>query len=398
MSQSLPTRRSRSTIPGLRNVTLRAKITLAVSLIVLTILSVGALLIWDKLGTWELQRSYLLLGMWTMGGVAFSVYFAIRYLTQPLSDLTSMAQQLGEGRLDRRMHIESDGEIGQLSLAFDNMADSLQAAQETLEQKVAERTEALEHSQQQLLQAAKLASIGELAGGVAHEINNPASIMLMRIAQLEEELGALNVSEEATEDVAVIGRQVEKISRIVSGLLTFSRRSTTELRPLDVNDVVRRTVHLMEDLVKSRGIELELDLAGALPRTRGDSSQIEQVLLNLVNNALDAMPRGGRITFITRVSGGDENRGPAVKLSVVDTGTGIAPEHLDRIFDPFFTTKEPGEGTGLGLSVSYGIAEQHGGVLEASSAPDVGTRFDLRLPVDEAVPSPPSEETETLNA
>ena len=398
MSQSLPTRRSRSTIPGLRNVTLRAKITLAVSLIVLTILSVGALLIWDKLGTWELQRSYLLLGMWTMGGVAFSVYFAIRYLTQPLSDLTSMAQQLGEGRLDRRMHIESDGEIGQLSLAFDNMADSLQAAQETLEQKVAERTEALEHSQQQLLQAAKLASIGELAGGVAHEINNPASIMLMRIAQLEEELGALNVSEEATEDVAVIGRQVEKISRIVSGLLTFSRRSTTELRPLDVNDVVRRTVHLMEDLVKSRGIELELDLAGALPRTRGDSSQIEQVLLNLVNNALDAMPRGGRITFITRVSGGDENRGPAVKLSVVDTGTGIAPEHLDRIFDPFFTTKEPGEGTGLGLSVSYGIAEQHGGVLEASSAPDVGTRFDLRLPVDEAVPSPPSDETETLNA
>jgi len=378
--------------------TLRTKITLAVSLIVLTVLSVGGLLIWEKLGSWELQRSFLLLGLWTMGGVAFSVYFAIRILTQPLSDLTSMAQQLGAGRLDHRMHIESDGEIGQLSLAFDNMADSLQAAQGTLEQKVVERTRALEHSQQQLLQAAKLASIGELAGGVAHEINNPASIILMRIASLEEELGSLELPNETTEDVAVIGRQVEKISRIVSGLLTFSRRSTAELRPLDVNDVVHRTVHLMEDLVRSRGVELKLDLAGALPHTRGDNSQIEQVLLNLVNNALDAMPQGGRITFITRVTGGDDSRSPAVTLSVLDTGSGIAPEHLDRVFDPFFTTKEPGEGTGLGLSVSYGIVEQHGGVIEVSSQPGIGTRFDLRLPVVEATPQTPSEEAETLHA
>ena len=353
---------------------------MTVSFIVLAILAVGNWLIWDRLDGWGLQRAHLLLGAWTMGGVAFAVYFAVRHITRPLRDLTDLAQALGEGHLDRRLQIDSDDEIGRLAGAFDHMATSLDAAQSALGQKVDERTYELERSQQQLQQAARLAAVGELAAGVAHEVNNPAGIILMRAGQLSESPAITNGPTELEEDLAVIRRQVEKIGHIVAGLLTFSRQSSTAgaMSPPDVNDIVKRSAGLMSGLFQSRRVEVALDLTDLLPPVIADGSRVEQVLLNLVNNAVDAMPEGGCLTFGSGIGGGEFDG--FVAVYVQDTGIGMNAHQLERVFDPFFTTKEPNQGTGLGLSVSYGIAQDHDGHLVAASEPGKGSRFTLYLP------------------
>jgi two-component system NtrC family sensor kinase len=361
-------------------VSLGTKISLWVSLIVLVILVIGNWLIWDKLVTWEHQRTHVLLSIWIMVGVAFAVYSAVRHLTQPLTELSLLAARLGEGHLELRADSETDDEIGRLGRSLDGMAASLQTARDRLEEEVAARTVELQRSQAQVLQAAKLAAVGELAAGVAHEINNPAGIILMRTGQLTESLEG--ASPEVDDDLDVIRRQVDKISRIVSGMLTFARRteSSGQMSPLAVNEVVERTAKLMDGLLRSRQVEVELDLAAELPVVRADASRLEQVLLNLVNNAIDAMPEGGRITFGSAV--GEAESADSVSLFVADTGSGIAADQLARVFDPFYTTKDPGQGTGLGLSVSYAIIEQHGGRIEVTSDPGQGSRFTVYLPVE----------------
>jgi len=328
----------------------------------------------------EMRRTFLVTGMGAILMAALAVFLTIRSFTQPLDTLAQAALRLGEGELDQRVGIHTDDEVGLLATAFNRMAQSLQGYQDTLEQKVEERSRELEASQKQLMQAGKLASIGELASGVAHELNNPASIILMRANRLFQEIEQRELSTEAREDVQVIERQVEKISRIVSGLLTFSRRSTSAKREVDYNDVVSRTVLLIEDMARHRGVELELELNPSLPPVEADSAQLEQVMLNLINNALDAMPDGGRISFRSDLVE-EPKGGKLVCVEVEDTGGGIAEEHLSRVFDPFFTTKEVGQGTGLGLSISYGIMEEHGGAIRVDSRPGEGTCFKLYLPV-----------------
>ena len=247
----------------------------------------------------SMRRTFLATGVGAILIAGFAVYLVIRQVTQPLGEMTEVAQSFGEGQLDQRIRSRSNDEFGLLATAFNRMAQSLQSYHDTLEQKVEERSRDLEASQQQLMQAGKLASIGELASGVAHELNNPAGIILMRATQLAQEIGQQKMPTEAQEDVEVIKRQVEKISRIVSGLLTFSRQSNTALKEVDLNEVVRRTVQLIEAIIRNRGVELVLQLNPDLPHVEADGAQIEQVLLNLINNALDAMPNGGDITFRT---------------------------------------------------------------------------------------------------
>ncbi len=349
------------------------KITLAVSSIALATMTMGGLLIWDRLPSWELQRGYLLVELWTMGGVGIAVYFAIRAITRPLSELTELATQLGAGHLDRRLRVNSTKEMAILSKAFNSMADSLQAARGDLERKVLEKSEELQRAQRQLLQAAKLASIGELAGGVAHELNNPASTILMRSERLAKEAANHHLSAEGREDVEVIQRQVRKMSQIVSGLVSFSRQANAVFKPTDLNAVVRRVGRLMEGPSRSRGIDVVLDLEPGLPAVAADGALLEQVLVNLANNALDAMRPGGRLTLGRSCCVSDPLKGRLSSIWVEDTGAGIPRENLSRIFDPFFTTKEPGGGTGLGLSISYGIVQQHGGSIEVE-----GVGSDLR--------------------
>jgi len=360
-------------------VRLGPKITLVTVLLLVVNLLVDFWLLWDKINARtapedNLPAAFLAVGIWTILSTAYAVYFAVRRLTRPLGELTTMAHKLGEGRLEERIAFQTRDEIGELAGTFNQMATSLQSYQDTLEQKVEERTRELRHSQRQLLQAAKLASVGELAGGVAHQINNPAGIILMRAGRLAQEVEERRLSGEAQEDVQVIQRQVEKIHSVVSALVKFARQLPTELRPTDLNSVVRRAVALVEDLARNRGTKVILDLQ-ELPRVAADGAQLEQVLVNLVNNALDAMPAGGTLTFATRAGGPGR-----VALSVADSGKGIPAEHLPRLFDPFFTTKEVGQGTGLGLAISYGIVQEHGGTIEVESEPGKGSRFTLCLP------------------
>jgi two-component system NtrC family sensor kinase len=228
----------------------------------------------------------------------------------------------------------------------------------------------------QLAQADKLSSIGLLAAGVAHEINTPLAV-ISSYAQL--------LSKQMRGD-ARLGPVLEKItqqsfraSEIANGLLNFSRTSTTEFRDTDLNQVIRDTLSLLEHQFKTAQIQLDLDLAGNLPAIHGNPGKLQQVFLNLLLNAKDAMPGGGRLRVATLANG-------HVEAIVADSGSGIAPENLKRIYDPFFTTKttpKPGErrGTGLGLSVSYGIIQEHAGKIQVESAVGAGTTFHLEFPL-----------------
>lgn len=351
---------------------LRSKITLNVMLILPVLLFLGGILVWDRVQT--AHEALLLVGLWVVAASGLAVYGALGRLTGPLERLAFMAGEWGQGRLDKRLGLTSDDEVGRVAQTFDRMASSLQAAHEQLESQVADGNRALQRSQRQLLEAAKLASVGELAAGVAHQINNPASIILMRSAGLAEREP---LSTEGREDLEVVQRQIDKIRRIVEGLLLFSRQGETAFRPLSLNAVVARVGGLIGDLAAEE-VDLRIEVGEGVPVVEADSGQMEQVLLNLVNNALEAMPRGGRLVLRTR------GAGDAAVLEVEDNGCGIAPEDVGRIFDPFYSAKAGGQGTGLGLAVSYGIIERHGGTIQCSSTPGSGTRFVVCLPANGA--------------
>ena len=228
----------------------------------------------------------------------------------------------------------------------------------------------------QLAQADKLSSIGLLAAGVAHEINTPLAVISsyaqMLTKQLRGDARLAPVMEKITQ-------QSFRAAEIANGLLNFSRTSTTEMRATDLNQVIRDTLSLLEHQFKTAQINVELELAAALPSIHGNPGKLQQVFLNLLLNAKEAMPSGGRLCIATLVNGHVEAR-------VTDSGSGIAPEHMKRIYDPFFTTKtmpKPGDkrGTGLGLSVSYGIIQEHAGKIHVESAVGAGTTFHLEFPL-----------------
>lgn len=245
----------------------------------------------------------------------------------------------------------------------------LGVAIDVTELKLAE--EALRKSEQLRAEAEKLAAIGRLAAGVAHEINNPLTGVLTFSHLLREKE---NLDEQDRQDLDLIIRETTRVGRIVRGLLDFARETPTANEPLDVNDVVRQTIRLLGNQQAFQQIAIVEDLAEGLPQIRGDMNQLQQVLLNLSLNACEAMPDGGRLTISTSVQDGN------VLMKVADTGCGIKREHLEQVFEPFFSTKPVGQGTGLGLSVSYGIVQQHGGGVEVESEEGKGTMFTIELP------------------
>ena len=339
-------------------------------------------------------------GVATIIAITAILMFVVRRITSPLNELVVATRTLGEGDLGQVAPVRSGDEVGQLAQAFNEMAAKLKASYENLEEKVEARTSELKHSQAQLLQAAKLASIGELVGGIAHEINNPTGVIVMRAATLMEDAKALGLSEDLLNDIEVIQRQSSKLATITSGLLQFSRQSPFAPTPVDLNKVVARPISFVEPTLRNRGIACHLDLGGPLPLVSADATRIEQVLLNLYTNAIDAMPGGGELTVQTRhvprleagergrpaagpskmIVLGEDGRGEWVMISVRDSGEGIQSENLTRIFDPFFTTKEVGKGTGLGLAISYGIIQEHGGRIEVESRWGHGAEFRIYLP------------------
>jgi PAS domain S-box-containing protein len=237
--------------------------------------------------------------------------------------------------------------------------------------------EALEQAQASMIAAEKLAAVGRLSAGVSHEILNPLNIIVMRLHMMMEDP---RTPSEMTRNIETLQEQAARITKIAQDLLYFSRKRHPERRMLDINEEVKRTLDLLDYDLNKQNIILQLELSEGLPPVVADTDQLQQVVLNLVTNARDAMPEGGQL--LLRTEAVQANGQSFLELRVEDTGEGIAPDNLDKLFEPFFTTKPEGVGTGLGLSICQGIVESHGGCISAESELGQGTIFVIQLPLE----------------
>jgi signal transduction histidine kinase len=254
-----------------------------------------------------------------------------------------------------------------------DLEQELQNTQQELQARVAAQAAA----EQRLIQAAKLAAVGEMAAGVAHELNNPLTTIVGFTELVLEDLPAQSSNRP---DLETVLREALRARDVVRHLLDFSRRSELMRAKDDLNAIVLDTLDLMRHMLSNHGIQLHTYLEESLPWIYLDRDQVKQVILNLLHNALNAMPEGGQIDIIT--GNGKKYGTDWVTLTVKDSGIGIPPENLERIFEPFFTTRAADGGTGLGLAVTYGIVASHGGRIEVESARGEGASFTVWLPVE----------------
>ena len=304
----------------------------------------------------------------TLAGVVLAIIsgtvLASRIM-QPVSHLIRASTQISLGNFSPGIGPESSGDIAVLQKAFTAMSKALAQRDQDL----------VEERQRELVHSEKQASIGKLAAGVAHEINNPLTPILTFTHLI---LKRTDLPDPVRQDLETIALQTERVRKIVKGLLDFSRQRKLNLEELDPGPMLAEAISLVQNQALVRGVTLTYTRLSSLPRAELDSYQLQSVVVNLILNALDATPPGGSINLSAQPCTHDDQSG--IEIRVQDTGTGIAPEHMDRLFDPFFTTKEPGEGTGLGLAVSQGIVARHGGRIRAESRPGSGTTFFVWLP------------------
>jgi signal transduction histidine kinase len=284
-------------------------------------------------------------------------------LTRPVERLTEATREIAKGRFEIRVDAVGGDEIGQLAGSFNQMAVELK-----------DREDALEQAQAQLVQSAKMAAFGELGAGIAHEVKNPLAGIL-GCAQL-----GLRKAEEGSavhKNLVLIEKETKRCKSIIDNLMRFARNEKAVHEPIDVNQAVDAAVAIVHHQLEMSGVKLDVMLADDLPEINGSSNQIQQVLMNLIMNAQQAMEDNpGTVTVTTRRDGAE-----AIEIVVADDGPGIPPEIREHIFEPFFTTKPSGKGTGLGLSVSFGIVRDHNGEIHVESEPGKGTRFVIALPV-----------------
>ncbi len=330
--------------------------------------------------------------------LAISVPVLLRWaqgIFAPVERMNAAIEKVEKGDLGARTGIgAANDEIGRVATHLDKLLDQLQERDrrlrdwaEELEKRVKDRTRDLERANRQieatskqLIVSEKLAAIGEITAGVAHEINNPLAVIQGNLDVVRDELGSQ--ADPLRTEFTLIQEQIQAIHILVSKLLHFARPEeyADSGGGNDPDTVIRDTMPLVQHLVTKAGVEVALDL-GAAAVVAMNHTELQQVLINLMINAVQAMPDGGRLTVTT---GPAQLEGkPMVRIEVADTGTGMAPEVLERIFDPFFTTKRS-EGTGLGLSISRNLVTRAGGTISASSTPGKGTRFELLLPVADA--------------
>lgn len=295
-------------------------------------------------------------------------------LTRNVAKLRDGVESLGRRQLDFRLDIKSGDEIESLASSYNSMADSLQEYSQTLERKVEDRTERVKEVERQLASAEKLAAIGFLAAGVAHEINNPISVIATRLELIRRELKKGKADEVILKDLDAISRHAERISKIAGGLLTFARDAGSKIEDVDLNKAVERVMALLDGQIKGKGVETKLALDPGVRLAQANGVGVEQVIYNLAHNALQATPPGGTLTVSTFAT--DDG---LVAFRVSDTGPGIPKENAGRVFEPFFTTKDPGQGTGLGLSISYGLVKDFGGSITLDSEPGNGAVFTVKL-------------------
>ncbi len=285
-----------------------------------------------------------------------------RGILKPIEHLVVASHRWAKGDLAYRVETGHKDEISQLGETFNQMASALEERDQKLK----------EYTSQQIMKSERLATLGQLAAGVAHEINNPLGAVLMYVHLALEESG---LQDPTRDNLNKAVRETARCRDIVRGLLDFARQTEPEITMADVNETVERTLAVIEHQALLQNIRVHKVLCPSLPKVPIDAGQIQQVFTNIVLNAVEAMDENGGLTIITRI-GGDRQ---CVEVEFTDTGRGIPPEQHEKIFEPFFTTKEVGRGTGLGLAISHGIVMRHHGTIELKSEPGKGTTFTIRL-------------------
>ena len=306
--------------------------------------------------------------------------FIARKISAPLKQIEEVARKIAEGDYSYEFSIKkAPREVESLASSLNNMAKELEKEQKELEEwatklehKVEERTQEIKKIHGQLFRSEKLASLGKLAAGVAHEINNPLTGVLTNASLLLEDF---EETDPRKEDVQVIVSETIRCREIVKRLLDFSRQTKPQKKQTDVNLLIDNIVLLVRNQTSFRNIVIEKTLDEKLPQIMADPDQVQQVFINLILNAADAMQKGGKLILETKVIPIKD----FIEIRIIDSGVGIPEELRTRIFDPFFTTKE--NGTGLGLALSYGIVEQHGGTINVESKIGKGTTFIIHLPI-----------------
>jgi two-component system, NtrC family, sensor kinase len=305
----------------------------------------------------------------------------------PVKKLTLGTEEIAKGNLNHRIRIQSNNEIGSLAASFNSMASELQRAHDELtdwnqqlETRVRQKTEELRRAQSHLFQVDKMASLGTLAATVAHELNNPLEGVLTYAKLLRRRLEKGGLSDDGREnmikELTTIADETARCGNIVKNLLLFSRQKVGEYTDVDIRSAIDQSLTLMEHHFKMHNIKIAAFL-GDVPLTLTcDPNQIEQALLAIEINAVEAMPEGGTI----RIALFDDALTDSVRIEISDTGIGIGDEDMPHIFEPFYTTKHDGKGTGLGLAVVYGIIERHGGSIRVDSKVQEGTTFIITLP------------------
>jgi two-component system, NtrC family, sensor kinase len=330
----------------------------------------------------ELTWAFGLLTFLVIGVAILLTVMLVRKMVAPLQALAEATRRIAGGSLDEAVpEPKSHDEIAQLSASFNQMTGELKRSRHELElhsadlqNQVSLRTRELEEAQSQLVQAEKMTAVGLLVSGVAHELNNP----LAGVVGYSQLLMKLDTEERVRRGLEKINREAERCKKIVQNLQTFARKHKPQKDYVGINGILESTLELRSYQLKVDNITVDLDLDGDLPKTMADFHQLQQVFLNMIINAHQAMASTGRpgsLTLRTR------QRDEEIVVEVQDNGPGIPVENLGKIFDPFFTTKEVGQGTGLGLSICYGIIQEHRGRITARNAPGGGAIFQVSLPV-----------------
>jgi len=328
-----------------------------------------------------LQRILLVSVLGILLGAA-GIWLLVRKVTTPLQELRDSAEAVGRGDFSRRVVVHSRDECGELALVFNQMTENLKNSREQLEATV----ETLKTTQAQLIQSEKLSGIGEFVAGVAHELNNPLTTVMGFSELLKQE----DVDPQRSRHLDMIFKSAQRCQKIVQSLLSFARRHRPERKTVCVNSLVEGAVEILQYQLRTSNIEVITRLDPELPQAMVDPHQIQQVFLNIINNARQAMEAHQPKGWIKIIS---ETRWNHVCVIFQDNGPGISPENLSKIFDPFFTTKEVGKGTGLGLSLCYGIIKEHGGTITPRSRPGEGATFVIELPIAYGAGEPVPAET-----
>ncbi|MFY9644614.1 MAG: ATP-binding protein [Terriglobales bacterium] len=313
--------------------------------------------------------------------------FVWRVVGQPIQALKNGTEHLCHGDLGYQIEVQSADEVGELARSFNGMSRRLRAANEeivtwtkTLEDRVEQKTTELSRAHEHVLHVERMASIGNMAAVVAHEVNNPLSGILTYAKLLRKWVGTGQAEhekrEEAMQCLELIATESRRCGELIKNLLSLSRTAPMNIQSTDMNAVIDRTLMLVRHQLDLGGVELQVNLAQDLPLVPCDPAQIEQVFIALIMNAIDAMPQGGTLWLEDRLTSKDTE----IEIKIRDNGTGIAPDILPHIFEPFLTTKESGHGTGLGLAIARGIVERHQGRIEVESVLGQGTTFVVTIP------------------